>query len=196
MAANGRGLPPVADCWLPCASNGDCLLCLPQLIPTCHSPLALAPVLPRVWKVLLQAAVPTPLTGGGPESLWLLLFSSSFLALLLPFLQWKQTLAPPPFMLPPSTMRGQAWDAVEMGPVSSGVAKQKAVGSGREAEEEWGGSPDHIQSSLARRASHLRAAPLPTGGHLCPHCPPPAPLPMFLTQPECTVSSNTVVPLH
>ena len=136
MAANGTELPGMADCWLSCARDGGCLLCPEQLIPTCHSPLVLAPVLPRVWEVLLQTAVPTPLTAGGPENLQLLLFSSSFLALLLPSLQWKRTLAPTPLLLRPSTMRSQAWDAVETGPVSSGMVKQKAVRRGKEAEEE------------------------------------------------------------
>lgn len=90
MSANSTGLPGMAGCWLPCAKDRYCLLCLLQLTLTCHRSLVLAPLLTKVWKALLQTAVPTFLTAG-PESLYLLV--SSLLALLLPFLQWKQTIA-------------------------------------------------------------------------------------------------------
>lgn len=86
-AANCTALPGMADCLLPCARDRDYLCYHEQLIPTCCSPLVLHPVLPRVWEVLLQIAVPIPLAAGGPESLCFLLFSLSFLALLLPSLQ-------------------------------------------------------------------------------------------------------------
>lgn len=57
-------------------------------------------------------------------------------------------------------MRRQAWDAVEAGPVSSGMAKQKAVRRQKEAEEELKGTPDHIHSSLAHQTPHPHGAPL------------------------------------